>query len=233
MKAMQKRITKLFNRHGKIFFALTFLTFATAAIAMAASIAASDSAEKEQILTSDRWKKVGQEFSQWLSMQVVYTPAQIEQIKAKLAAQVQNMPASELNGFLDQWDAKLKLLLGSDASEVREWLAQNLQVMADGYRKEFLKKLGVRDVTKMTAAEIEDVLDNIRAQRMYLDQQRAVFNTGRENKLQISQQLQTASSEVRQNAASGEAAQYGQFQSHYSPRQYNYSPLPPIMPFWW
>ena len=115
----------------------------------------------------------------------------------------------------------------------REWLAQNLQVMADGYRKEFLKKLGVRDVTKMTAAEIEDVLDNIRAQRMYLDQQCAVFNTGRENKLQISQQLQTASSEVRENAASGEAAQYGQFQSHYSPRQYNYSPLPPIMPFWW
>ncbi len=38
-------------------------------------------------------------------------------------------------------DAKLKVLLGKDASQAREWLGQYLSVIADGYRPKFLAKL--------------------------------------------------------------------------------------------
>ncbi len=122
-----------------------------------------ESAKKAQILASDRWKKVVQEFDQWLAMQVVYTPQQAQQIKEKLAAQVRTMSAAELEEFLNQWDAKLKVLLGKDAAEARQWLGENLQVMADGYRKQFLKQLGLTDITKMTAAQIEDAIERMRA----------------------------------------------------------------------
>jgi uncharacterized protein YdiU (UPF0061 family) len=173
------------------------------------------------------------EFGQWLAMQVVYTPKQADQMKAKLAAEVNRMSAAELQQFLDQWDAKLKVLLGSDAAEAREWLAQYLSVIADGYRPKFLKKLGIRDVTNLTAAQIEDELDTLRAERMDFQQQRAFFDAGRQRSLQQAQQWQAASNQSLQDAGQGTAAEYGTYQTPYSPRQYNYQPLPPIVPFFW
>ncbi len=198
---------------------------------------ASDDAEskkKAQILASDRWKKVVQEFDQWLAVQVVYTPEQVAQIKAKLAAQVQTMSASELEEFLNQWDAKLKVLLGKDAAEAREWLAQNLQVMADGYRKQFLKQLGITDVTKMTAAQIEEAMERMRADRLALVQQREVFDASRQQQVRMAQEMEAASNTARQDAANNQAAQYPTYQSQYSPRRYDYAPRPPLLPvFWW
>ncbi len=198
---------------------------------------ASDDAEskkKAQILASDRWKKVVQEFDQWLAVQVVYTPEQVAQIKAKLAAQVQTMSASELEEFLNQWDAKLKVLLGKDAAEAREWLAQNLQVMADGYRKQFLKQLGITDVTKMTAAQIEEAMERMRADRLALLQQREVFDASRQQQVRMAQEMEAASNTARQEAANNQAAQYPTYQSQYSPRRYDYAPRPPLLPvFWW
>ncbi len=206
--------------------------FASAQISKASDDA--ESKKKAQILASDRWKKVVQEFDQWLAVQVVYTPEQAAQIKAKLAAQVQTMSSLELEEFLNQWDAKLKVLLGRDAAEAREWLAQNLQVMADGYRKQFLKQLGITDVTKMTAAQIEEAMERMRADRLALVQQREVFDASRQQQVRIAQQMEAASNTARQEAANNQAAQYPTYQSQYSPRRYDYAPRPPLLPvFWW
>jgi len=196
--------------------------------------AASNAIRRNQILASDRWKRVEHEFAQWLAVQVVCTPEQAERMKAKLQAEIQTMSAPELEQFLDQWDAKLKILLGGNAAEARQWLAANLSVIAEGYRPQFLKRLGITtDVTNLTAAQIEEELDRLRADRMEFEQQHAFFNTSRQFWADRSRQWQTASSTSLQQAGQGTAGQYDSFQSPYSPRQYNYQPLPPIVPFFW
>jgi hypothetical protein len=192
-----------------------------------------DAAKKAQILASERWKKVTQEFQEWLSAQVVYTPQQVERMKAKLASQVQQMSAAELQQLLDQWDAKLKVLLSPDAAEVREWLGQYLSVIADGYRPTFLKKLGITDVSKLTAAQIEEELDHIRAERLAFQQQQTFFNTSREAMINNANQIRAASLPSLQEAGQGTAAEMGTYQTQFAPRQYNYQPLPPIIPFVW
>jgi hypothetical protein len=198
-----------------------------------ADVTAAESAKKAQIMSSDRWKSVENEFNQWLAIQVVFTPKQVERMKAKLHAEIQKMSAAELEQFLDQWDAKLKVLLGKDAGEARQWLGEYLSVIADGYRPQFLKKLGIKDVTNLTANQIEDELDRLRADRLEFQQQRAFSDADRKQWLQRSQQWQSASSASLEQAGQGTAAEYGSYQTPTSPRQYNYQPLPPIVPFFW
>lgn len=193
----------------------------------------SEAEQKARILASDHWKRVEQEFHQWLAVQVVMTPRQVEQMKAKLQAQIQHMSAAELSQFLDQWDAKLKVLLGKDASEARQWLGEYLSVIADGYRPQFLKKLGITDVTNLTAAQIEDELDQLRADRLEFQQQRAFFDASRQQSMQRSEQWQAASNASMQEAGQGTASEYGTYQTPYSPREYNYQPLPPLIPYFW
>ena len=189
-----------------------------------------EAAKKSQILASDRWKQVEQQFAKWLSVQVVYTPAQVERMKAKLAAEVKNMSAVELQQFLDQWDAKLKILLGNDAGEAREWLGQNLSVIADGFRKQFLQELGITDVSQLTAAQIEDTLTKIRARRLQTQQQRAAFDMGRQQSLQMAQQFHADHAQSCKSLAS-QAAQFGTNQTPLAPRQYDFQPRPPLIPF--
>ncbi len=177
----------------------------------------SEEAKKNQILSSDRWKKVEQEFSNWLAVQVVYTPQQVEQLKAKLKAEIQRMSAAELEQFLDQWNAKLKVLLGQDAAETREWLGQYLSVIADGARQRFLDKLGITDVSKLSAAQIEAELNNIRAQQLTFQQQRAAFDVGRQQSLQRAQQFHEQQRSVLEQSGVGQAAGFGTFQTPIAP----------------
>jgi NADH dehydrogenase/NADH:ubiquinone oxidoreductase subunit G len=192
-----------------------------------------EAVKKGELLRSDRWKEIQKQFDQWMAVQVVYTPQQVEQLKAKLAAEVQSMTAAEFEQFLDQWSAKLKLLLGKDADEARQWLGQYLSVMANGYRREFLQKLGVNNVVNMTAAQLEDELNKLRAQRMGLQQQRAAFDIGRQHNVQVAQQFHEDQKSILQQSGVGQAGEFGTFQTQFGPRQYNYSPLPPIIPFFW
>ncbi len=183
--------------------------------------AGSDSARRAAILMSDRWRKVELEFQQWLSVQVVYTPRQVEEIKAKLAAEVQSMSPAELEQFLDQWDAKLKILLGKDADEARNWLGEYMSVMADGYRKHFLASLGLTDVTKMSAAQVEEAVDRVRMQRMSIRQQQAAFNQNREQQVQAAEKANAQARQMAQQqatAAMNRTPKFNMFQSHYSPR---------------
>ncbi len=50
----------------------------------------------------------------------------------------------------------------------------------------------------------------------------------------MAQEMEDASSAARQQAAQGQAAQYGTFETPYSPRRYDWRPPPPVVPvFWW
>src|SRR5689334_11042701 len=73
-----------------------------------------EDAAREKIFASDRWKKVEAEYSKWLSSQAIYTPDQVNRMGEKMIREMKTMPPEELEGFLDEWDAKLKVLLGKD-----------------------------------------------------------------------------------------------------------------------
>jgi hypothetical protein len=195
--------------------------------------ASAELAKKSEILNSERWRSMQKEFEQWLAVQVIYTPQQVQRLKAKLAAEVKNMSVPELERFMIEWDEKLEVLHGKDAAEAREWLGQNLSMMADGYRRQFLQQLGIGDVSQMTAAQIEEKLYDLRAQRLGFEQERANFNVGRQNAMQRAQQFHADQRAVLQASGVGQAAGMGTYQTQYGPRQYNYQPAPPIIPFFW
>ena len=133
--------------------------------------------EREKIMASAAWKQVDSEFQKWLSQQTIYTPAEINRINQKLATQIRAMPTSELQGFIDDWQAKLKVLLGKDFQEAQNWLGQYMVNMADGYQRNYLKRLGLSDIPNLSAAQLEAAITRIRADRLAVIQAQADFDS--------------------------------------------------------
>jgi hypothetical protein len=189
-----------------------------------------DRAQREIIMAGAAWKQVDSEFQKWLSQQTIYSPAEINRINQKLAAQIRAMPTSELQGFIDDWQAKLKVLLGKDFQEAQNWLGQYMVNMADGYQRNYLKRLGLNDIPNMSAAQLEAAITRIRADRLAVIQAQADFDSAR------NQQVQTV---LRSNAAAQQPAtgnSYGgpgfnTMQSPYRPPKFNPAPRPQI-PFY-
>jgi hypothetical protein len=185
----------------------------------------SDAAAKEKILAGPAWKQVYDEFQKWLASQAIYTPADVERIKANLKAQVQSLPASELQGFVDDWQAKLKVFNGKDFQDAQQWLGEYLSVLADGFRRRTLKNLGLENVANMTASQLEDAIVRIRANRLATLQQQAAFNQSRQQMVRMVQQSNAATQQAQQQTNSG-AAQFGTNQSPYRPPKFNPPPPP-------
>ena len=92
------------------------------------------------------------------------------------------MPTSELQGFLDDWQAKLKVLLGKNFQEAQNWLGQYMVNMADGYQRNYLKRLGLNDIPNMSAAQLDAAITRIRADRLAVMQSQADFDNAQISK---------------------------------------------------
>ncbi len=157
----------------------------------------SDEARREKIFASDRWKQVQQEYQKWLATQVIYTPEQIKELNARIAAEVRRLSADELEEFLDDWSAKLKVLLGKDADEARDWLGVYLTNMAEGYRKQYLQRMGLSDLSRISAADLESAYARLRAGRISAQATQAQFERTRQQSLEAIRQ-QTAATQTAQ-----------------------------------
>jgi hypothetical protein len=203
--------------------------------AQAPAAGMSEMSAKTQILNSPRWKQMMEEFDKWLSLQVVYSPQQVQEIKSRLSVEIQRMSSAELQQFMDQWDAKLKVLLSKDAGEAREWLGQFLSVAADGYRKKVFERLGITNISSMSAAQIEDAIQNIRAKELHLKQERTVFDEGRALQAQSVDQFRSDQRAALQRAGESQSPKFSSFQTPMSPKQYDWRPRAPLIPwggFW-
>ena len=173
----------------------------TAAPAPAPSASADDAA-RAKIFASARWKTVETEYAKWLSSQAIYTPAQVQRMGEKMSREMGTMPPQELEGFLDDWDAKLKVLLGKDFQDAQDWLGLYMTNMADGYRRGFLQKMGLTDISNLSAAQLEDKIDEIRAEQVSIKQGQAAFDRSRQETLNLSKQEIAASQKAQsQNTA--------------------------------
>jgi hypothetical protein len=201
----------------------------TPAAGHAAPANSSDAATRASIMASDQWKQVGTAYQKWLSTQPIYTPNQIKRINEKLDAQIRNMPTSELQGFLDDWQAKLKVLNGKNFQEAQDWLGAYMTNMADGYRRNYLHDMGLTDIPNMSAKQLEAAITEIRANQSSIAQDQAVFNQVRQQTVQTVQQNMAATQQADQNASMQDGGgDYGTFQSPYSPMMFNDNFIPPV-----
>ena len=189
-----------------------------------------DAAKKAALLAGDSWRHVETEFNAWAADQIIYTPQQMEQTKAKLRAEMEKMSAAELQKFIAEMDAKLKLLRSKDAVAARAWLGSYLSVMADGYRERFLKD--VPDFASMTGPQIEEEYLQLKAKVLSKQRAQSSFDTGRAQSVQSTLQSDAARRAAMQSAnAASRAEPSSSYQSPYSPKQSSHEP-PPQTKFW-
>ena len=146
----------------------------------------SDAEKKAEILNSAQWRRAMFEFKEWLSAQQLYTPQQVEQLKARFNERVARMTASELGFLLSDMEAKFQILESPQAREAREWMGQYLSVMSDRMRAQVLKDMP--DPATMTAAQLSQEIMRIEEKRATIEQQQAAFDRTRQS--QVSTQLQ-------------------------------------------
>lgn len=178
----------------------------------------SDSAAKAKIMASNEWKQMAAEYQKWLTSQVIYTPEDIKRINARLAAQMQSMPSSEMQDFLNDWLAKLKVLNGKNFQDAQQWLGEYMSALTDGYRSKTLQNLGLNDVANMTADQLESAIERIRADRLSIGRNQVAFNQIRQQQIRAVQQANAATQKAQEQAESQlQAAQFNAVQNPYRP----------------
>lgn len=125
----------------------------------AAAKDAGDIARKAEIMNSQRWRRAIFELGEWLSSQQIYSPQEVNRIKADFNRKVAGMTSYELEYLLEDLDAKFKIMETSEAKDARAWVGQYLAAMSDSKRAEVLKD--VPDVVTMSAAQLQQEVDRI------------------------------------------------------------------------
>ncbi len=135
-------------------------------------------AAKAEILQSSRWRRAIFELGEWLSVQKIYPPREVQRIKADFNAKVMKMSPQELEYLLDDLEAKFKIIDAPEAQEARAWMGQYLSAMTDRKRADVLKD--VPNVVDMTAAQLSQEILKIERTRQNLKDRQAAFDTGRQ-----------------------------------------------------
>ena len=142
---------------------------------------------KQEILNSPEWRRAMFEFSEWLTAQTIYTPAQVQQIKDQFNHRVAAMDAGELTYMLNDMEAKFHIMGTPEAREARAWMAQYLSVLSDRKRAEVLKD--IPNISTMTAAQLNAEIQRIIGKRQTLESEQNAFQRGQA--AQVANQIQT------------------------------------------
>jgi len=174
-----------------------------------AAAAGDDLVRKAEIMNGDRWQRAVFEFGQWLTTQTIYTPQEINQIKADFNRRVMAMSAYELEYLVDDLDTKLVILATPAAQDAKAWLGEYLAAMSDQRRAQELRQVPNR--AGMSAAELQREIERIDRTRAGLQQRQQSFDQRRDTL------TDTAASNRQQSAAAAAAAQARVRSPAYSP----------------
>jgi hypothetical protein len=157
----------------------------------------SQEAARREIIESDRWRRANRSLNDWLSVQQVYTPEEVDAIKAELRQRVARMSPSELKDFLDDMEDRLKVLLSPEAGDARLWLKQFISVARNPEQQ-----LGRSrpDVLNMTASQIRQEIQWLQQHRESRQRSQAAFNRTRSSQAQRAVDAQAARREALQPA---------------------------------
>lgn len=163
---------------------------------------------KAEIMNSPRWRRAIFELGEWLSSQVIYTPAQVNQIKVDFNKRVAGMSSYELEYLLDDLDAKFKILDTPEARDVRAWVGQYLSVLSDQKRAKVLRD--VPNVVTMSAGQLQQELLALEQRRAAGQQRQADFVRSRDTMVQLA-------GDSRKETAKASAAAMAQARASFSP----------------
>jgi hypothetical protein len=176
-------------------------------------VGADDLARKAEIMSGQRWRRAIFELGEWLSAQQIYTPQEVNRIKADFNRRVAGMSSYDLEYLLDDLDAKFKVLESPEARDAKAWLGQYLAAMSDRRRAEALRD--VPDVVTMNAAQLQQEIDRIEQKRASLQQRQQAFDQSREALVQQaeSSRQQTAAAAAAAMAQSSASASFSPYRS--------------------
>jgi hypothetical protein len=155
-----------------------------------AASSTADAAKKREILSSQRWRRAIFELNEWFNSQQIYTPEQVEKIKADFNVRVARMSAAEVQKLLADLDAKFQIIETPQAQEARAWMAQYLSYFSDKKRQEMLKD--VPNVATMSAAELSREIMKIEQKRATIERDQAAFNQGQQSQVAAANQARAA-----------------------------------------
>lgn len=169
-----------------------------------------DFERKAAVLQSSRWRRAVFELGEWLSSQQIYTPQQVNQMKADFNRRVAAMSAEELDALLDDLEMKFKVMDSPEAKDARDWVGQYLSAMSDSRRQQALRN--VPDVVAMSASQLAEEIKRIEQRRDSLRQRQQDFDQTRQARVAGAQANRQATSQAIA-AAQAQAAS----QAAYSP----------------
>lgn len=108
-------------------------------------------AARQEILQSDRWRRMQRNLNEWLSVQTIYTAEQVDAMRADIRKRCESMSPRDLADFLEDMEERLDVLLSPEAEDARVWLKQFLAVAANPEAQ-----LGrpLPDIANMSASQI-------------------------------------------------------------------------------
>lgn len=125
-----------------------------------------------------RWRRAIFELGEWLSVQKIYPPREVQRIKAEFNTKVMKMSPQEIEYLLDDLEAKFKVIETPEAQEARAWMGQYLSAMSDRKRADVLKD--VPNVVDMTAAQLSEEIFKIEQTRQTLKDRQVAFDAGKQ-----------------------------------------------------
>ena len=211
-------MTSTVNGFPIFFLMLTLATAAQIGLAADAPAAAKpapaaddagDIARKAEIMSSQRWRRAIFELGEWLSAQQIYSPQDVNRIKADFNRRVSGMSSYELEYLLDDLDAKFKVIESPEAKDARAWVGQYLSAMSDTKRAEVLKD--VPNVVTMSAAQLQQEVVRIEQTKASLQQRQQAFDQSRQT------MVDQAAAARQQTAAASRAAMAQTQSASFSP----------------
>jgi hypothetical protein len=171
-----------------------------------------DVVRKAEIMNSPRWRRAIFELGEWLGQQQLYTPAQVDRIKADFNRRVAGMSSYELEYLLDDLDAKFKVMDSPEARDARAWVGQYLSAMSDSKRAETLKD--VPNVVTMSAGELQREITAIEAKRGGIREQQAAFDQSRRQMVQVAEDSRKATAAAAAAGMAAARASFSPYRSH-------------------
>jgi predicted phage tail protein len=168
-----------------------------------------DVARKAEIMSSQRWRRAIFELGEWLSAQQIYSPQEVNRVKADFNRRVAGMSSYEVEYLLEDLDAKFKIMETPEAKDAKAWIGQYLAAMSDQKRAEVLKD--VPDVVTMTSAQLQQEIDRIEQKKTALQRQQQAFDQSRDLL------VQQAAANRQQTAAAAAAAMAQTRSASFSP----------------
>ncbi|MBX9788401.1 MAG: hypothetical protein K2Y37_05755 [Pirellulales bacterium] len=194
---------------------------ATASAPAAATTLSAEEKAKLEILSSERWAEATHWLNEWLSVQQIYTPAEVAQMRKDFDAKITKMSVAELRQLLVRMESKLTVLMSPEAADARRWLGNFLGAQAR-YSDEELAKMRP-DIVNMTASQLEAELAQFNARRASRVQAQEAFDQARQSQVAADRQRRAQQASARQQAA----MQPRSFQSFYPQSQSQYAPRRP------